>query len=117
MPHLHRAARLMTRILTFIGLLCLVPITLLDRGTSRMHSWPWSLCYWGAIIVPALLLLLRTFQSSPPLRLPARAWLWLVAAAWMGLLASALASPYRAACLQWTALPLAGLAAFLLVHD
>lgn len=95
----------------------LAAITLADRATSRMFATPWNLFYWAALLAPMLALLLRAGSASIPLHLPERRWLWLLTTTAIALLASALASPYRTPCLQWTALPLAGLAAFLLAHD
>ncbi len=82
-----------------------------------MYAEPWSFFYWVTVLVPGLLLVLRAGVLSSRFRLPTRPWLGLVVAAAIVLLAAALTSPYRTPCLQWTALPLAGLAAFLLMHD
>jgi len=109
-------AHLLVRPLFFAGLLGLAAITLLDRGATRMYAMPWTNAYWLVVALPPLLLLLR-LGSAPGLKLPARPWLICVAGAGLTLVASAWVSPYRGPCLQWTALPLAGLATFLLVHD
>jgi len=117
LPHRPSPAVLPLRLLSGAGLLALAVITLADRGASRMYAAPWSWLYWCAVLAPVLMLGLRTVVPAPPLRLPARPWVWLLAAAWSVLLAAALASPYRAICLRWSALPLSGLATFLLMHD
>lgn len=108
---------LLVRMLCLAGLACLAVISLADRAASLMFATPWSYFYWGAVLAPLLALLLRAASTADPLRLPDGRWLGLLAAAAAGLLASALSSPYRTPGLQWTALPLAGLAAFLLLHD
>jgi O-antigen ligase len=82
-----------------------------------MFASPWNLFYWGAVLAPPLALVLRAALTDEPLRLPENRWLGLVALAAAALLGSALASPYRTPVLQWTALPLAGLAGLLLAHD
>ena len=114
-PHLKPVA-LLARPLTFIGLLSLTAITLVNPGASRMHAEPWSNCYWIAVVVPALLLLLR-LSTATPWRAPRKPWLiWLAASAAL-LGASGFFSPYRGPSLWWTALPLSGLVTFLLAHD
>lgn len=107
----------LTRYLGLAGLLSLAAITLPDRGASLMYAAPWSICYWVALVVPGFVLLLRVGFPGIPLQLPTRSWRWLLAAVAIALLAAACLSPYRRPCLQWTALPLSGLATFLLVHD
>lgn len=110
-------AALLARFLSLGGLVSLAVITLADRGASLMFAAPWNLFYWGAVLAPALVLLLHAGSSSVPLHLPERRWRWLLAATAAGLLVSALVSAYRIPGLQWAALPLAGLAVFLLVHN
>ncbi len=109
-------ALLLARPLTIAGLLSLAVITLSDRGTSLMYAAPWSNLYWLTLVLPPALLLLR-LGGKIPLRFPATSWLiWFIATA-ATLIAAAGFSPYRGPCLLWTALPLAGLVIFLLVHD
>lgn len=92
-------------------------LTLLDRGATRQFSMPWEALLWLAELAPFAVLLLRTSSSPQSFALPSRAWRLGAAACAAGVLASALASPYRgSACLN--ALPLlAGLAAFFCLHD
>ena len=107
---------LLARPLIFIGLLSLSVITLVHPGASRMHAEPWSNCYWIAVGVPFLLLTLR-LSTATSWRVPRETWLiWLAdSAALLG--ASGFFSPYRGPSLWWTALPLSGLATFLLAHN
>jgi O-antigen ligase len=107
----------LVRVFAVAGLLGLAGITLADRGTSVMYALPGSLFYWAAVLAPALILVVRAGLAPEPLRLPERPWLWLIAASAVVLIGSALTSPYRQSCLQWTALPLSALAVFLLMYD
>ncbi len=111
------AAAWLNRLLLLTGLAGLAAITLQDRGASLMYAWPWSLCYWAAVLVPPLALLWRALDSGAPLRWPAPPWLGLTGAALAVLLAAAATSPYRSTSFLWAATPVAGLAAFLLLHD
>jgi O-antigen ligase len=106
-----------TRLLVMAGLLALATLSLVDRGATRMYAAPWSYLYWLALLVPPALVVLRAFSPDRPWRLPASRWSWLVAVAAAALVGAACASPYRAVALHWSALPLSGLAVFLLIHD
>lgn len=108
--------RLPVLLVGLLGALGLAAITLVDRGSSWMHASPGRWFYWCATLAPLVGLLLRAV-ADPPLRLPARPWLALTAAAAGAVLLSALASPWRPVVLLWSLPPLAGLALFLLVHD
>lgn len=110
-------ARLPARIFALGGLLCLAVLTPLDRGATRQFSTPWSTLLWFAELAPFAVLLLRANSGSQSFAVPSRAWRLGAAACAAGVLASALASPYRgSACLN--ALPLlAGIAAFFCLHD
>lgn len=109
--------RLPARIFALGGLLCLAVLTLLDRGATRQFSTPWSTLLWFAELAPFAVLLLRASSGPRPFVLPGRAWCLGAALCASGIVASALASPYRgSACLN--ALPLlAGIAAFFCLHD
>ena len=100
-----------------LGLLSLAAITLTRSGATRMYATPWLLLYWGALAAPGLMLITRTWSPLAALRLPARPWLIITGAAVVVVFASALASPYRAQSLLQAALPLAGGAFFLWLHD
>jgi hypothetical protein len=100
-----------------IGVAALLVITLSSPGATRMHAWPWSLAYAVALLAPALLLVLRAFDSHHPIALPARAWTYLALAFAAVVLVSALASPWHGPALQWAAALLAPVAVFFLVFD
>jgi O-antigen ligase len=111
------SAQRFTRILCMLGLAGLAALTLVDKGATRMYSWPWWLAFWFVQLAPAAALLVRTALDPRPLALPAVAWRWP-----LGLLAAiefaaALASPFRAQSLPAAATLLAGLAAGLLLFD
>jgi O-antigen ligase len=110
-------AQRFTRLLCALGLAGLAELTLVDKGATRMYSWPWWLVFWLIHFAPFAALIVRTVFDPRPLILPASAWRW-----WFGLLgtvefAAALASPFRAQSLPAAATPLAGLAAGLLLFD
>ena len=100
-----------------VGVAALLVITLSSPGATRMHAWPWSLAYAIALVAPALLLVLRAFDSHQPLALPARAWTYLALVFATVVLVSALASPWHGPALQWSAPLLAAVAVFFLVFD
>ncbi len=76
-------------------------LTLLDRGATRQFSMPWEALLWLAELAPFAVLLLRTSSSPQSLAVPSLAWRLGAAACAAGVLASALASPYRgSACLN-----------------
>ncbi len=100
-----------------IGLSCLAVITLVSPGTTRMFAWPWSLAYAGALLAPVLALLVRAFDARRPLVLPSLAWRVAVLATAASVLLSALASPYRAPSLLWSAPLLAAVAFFFVAVD
>src|SRR4051812_41267913 len=111
------SASVLVRALGLGGVGCLAALTLISPGTTRMFAWPWSCVYAAALLAPALLLLLRAFDLRRPLVLPAPAWCVAAFASAVTVLASALASPYRGASLQWSAPLLAGIAVFLVLFD
>jgi O-antigen ligase len=82
-----------------------------------MYAWPWSLAYAGALLAPALLLVLRAFDTQRPLALPSAGWRIMALTTALVVLASALASPHRGPSLQWSAPLLAGLAGFFVAYD
>lgn len=100
-----------------LGAIGLALITLVSPGATRMYAWPWSLACAVALAAPWLGLLLRAFDRREPLRLPGGGWSGLALAAMLLITASALASPYRAATLLFSAPLLAGIALFLLIFD
>ena len=100
-----------------IGFACLTVITLASPGATRMYAWPWSLAYAGSLLAPALMLILRGFDTHRPLALPAPVWRLTALACALVVLASALASPYRGPSLLWSAPLLAGLAFFFVAFD
>jgi O-Antigen ligase len=109
-------AVILARPFVVVGLLSLATITLMDLGASLMYAAPWNILYWIAVVLPPALLLLR-LSGKTPFVLPSRGWLTCVVASGVILVAAAGFSPYREACLRWTALPLAGLTTFLLIQD
>ena len=100
-----------------IGLAGLAVITLASPGATRMFAWPWSLAYAGALLAPALVLLLRTFDRARPLALPAPAWGFTAFAFAVTVIASALGSPWRGSSLLWSAPLLAAVALFFVLAD
>ena len=100
-----------------IGVACLAVITLASPGATRMFAWPWSLAYAGALLAPVLLLLLRAFDRTRPLVLPAPAWTFTALACASTVLASALASPWRGPGLLSSAPLLAAVALCFVLFD
>ncbi len=100
-----------------VGLLALLAITLASPGGTRMYAWPWILAYDAALLVPALLLALRAFDSAQPLALPARAWTALASFLGVVVLASAVASPFRGSAVLWSAPLLSAVALFFVTSD
>ena len=82
-----------------------------------MQSWPWSIAYLVAIIIPGLVLLIRLGTRRERFILPSPAWFVLTLAAGGGLLASSLLSPFRGSALLASAPLLAALALFLAAFD
>jgi uncharacterized protein involved in response to NO len=111
------SAQRFTRILCALGLAGLAALTLVDKGATRMYSWPWWLIFWFVQLAPAAALLVRTTLDPRPLALPAVAWRWPLGLLAAVELAAALASPFRAQSLPAAATLLAGLAAGLLLFD
>ncbi|HEV8073510.1 MAG TPA: O-antigen ligase family protein [Opitutaceae bacterium] len=111
------SAQRFTRILCALGLAGLVALTLVDKGATRMYSWPWWLVFWFVQLAPAAALFVRTALDPRPLALPAIAWRWPLGLFAAVELAAALASPFRAPSLPAAATLLAGLAAGLLLFD
>jgi O-antigen ligase len=69
------------------------------------------------VACPFLLLLFRSFGPGKPIALPNERWLVLTGAMAGSVLLSAIASPYRGPSVLWSAVLLAGPAAFLALHD
>ena len=111
------SAQRFTRLLCVLGLAGLAALTLVDKGATRMYSWPWWLAFWFVQLAPAAALLVRTAFDPRPLALPATAWRWPLGLLAAVELAAALASPFRAQSLPAAATLLAGLAAGLLLFD
>jgi O-antigen ligase len=103
--------------LAIVGIGCLAVITLVSPGATRMFAWPWSLAYAGALIAPALILVLRAFDACQPLVLPSTGWRILAIATAATVVASTLASPYRAEAVRWAAPELAAIATFFAIFD
>jgi O-antigen ligase len=116
-PPVRGPALSLSNALGFIGFVCLATITLASPGATRMFAWPWSVAYAIALLVPVLLLLLRTFDSRQPLALPGRAWIATALTFAAVVLASALASLHRGPSLRWSAPLLSGLAFFFVAFD
>ncbi len=110
-------AQRFTRLLCALGLAGLVALTLVDKGATRMYSWPWWLVFWFVQLAPAAALLMRTAFDPRPFAWPAVAWRWPLGLLAAVELAAALASPFRAQSLPAAATLLAGLAAGLLLFD
>jgi uncharacterized protein involved in response to NO len=110
-------AQRITRLSCALGLGGLAALTLVDKGATRMFSWPWWLVFWLVQLAPAAALIVRAVFDPRPLALPAGAWRWLPGLFAAVELAAALASPYRASSLLAAATPLAGIAAGLLLFD
>lgn len=100
-----------------IGLGCFALITLSFPAATRMWAWPWELALWITLGMPPLWLALRSWDSSVPLALPRRRWLFVLSATAVTILLSAALSPHRAQSLLWSASWLAPLAGFLIAHD
>jgi uncharacterized protein involved in response to NO len=111
------SAQRFTRVLCALGLAGLAALTLVDKGATRMYSWPWWLVFWLIHFAPVTALLVRTVFDPRPLAWPASAWRWLFGLLAAVELAAALASPFRAQSLPAAATPLAGLAAGFLLFD
>jgi len=111
------SAQRFTRILCALGLAGLAALTLVDKGATRMYSWPWWLAFWFVQLAPAAALLTRTALDPRPLALPSVTWRWPLGLFAAVELAAALASPFRAQSLPAAATLLAGLAAGLLLFD
>ncbi len=117
MTHSTTPTRLLARGLCFGGLACLAVITLASPGATRMFAWPWILAYAGALVAPALALVVRTLDREQPLFLPARTW-WVAALVFATVvIASALTSPYRGPSVLGSAPLLGGVAVFFLMFD
>lgn len=99
------------------GLGSLAVITLFPLGATRMHAWPWSLALAATLACPVIILILRALAPRRQLVTPSRVWTWAVVGAAGVVLASAAASPYRAAALPWGAPLLAAAAHLLIVFD
>lgn len=100
-----------------LGLAALIVITASYPGATRMYAWPWSLVYAVALMAPAVQLVLRAFARQRPLALPTVGWCSVLLLASAGILASALASPYRATSILWSTPLLAGIATFFVAFD
>jgi O-antigen ligase len=111
------SAQRFTRMLCALGLAGLAALTLVDKGATRMYSWPWWLVFWFVQLAPAAALLVRTAFDPRPLALPSIAWRWPLGLFAAIELAAALASPFRAQSLPAAATLLAGLAAGFLLFD
>lgn len=103
--------------LATLGLAALLAVTVASPGATRMHAWPWSAVAAIASLAPAFLLLRRAFNRFHPLALPSLGWCLALLAAAAGIVASALASPYRGPAVLWSAPLLAGIAAFFVIFD
>jgi O-antigen ligase len=117
MTRAHSPAPPLLGALWLTGLGSLAVITLSHPGATRMHAWPWSLAFAAALACPVLILILRAFDPRRPLATPSRAWTWAMVGAAGMVLASAVASPHRAASLPWSTPLLAAAAHFLAVFD
>jgi O-antigen ligase len=96
---------------------CLLLITLVPPGATRMYAWPWSIAYTVTLIGPALLLILRAFDRQRVLALPDRRWTATALATASVVLAAAIASPYRTSSLLWSGALLSPIAVFFVGFD
>ncbi len=110
-------ANLVNRTLTFGALAGLAVLTLVDRGATRMYATPWTAIFWFIQITPIVALLFRALSSRDRLWLPGRPWKIALMLFSIAVIASAASSPYRGVSVLAACMPLAGVAAFLLVHD
>ena len=110
------ASRVITG-LSVVGLASLAAVTLASPGATRMHSWPWSIAYGCALLVPAAILALRMWGKTAPLVLPGRVWFWSAIAAAVAIIVSGLASPYRGPSLLCSIPALSSIALFFLAFD
>lgn len=104
-------------LITVVGVTALALVTCVSPGATRMYASPWTMAYAAVVWSPALLLLLRAFNPRRPLALPDASWCAVMLAAAAGILASALASPFRGPTLLWSAPLLSGIAAFFVLFD
>ncbi len=96
---------------------CLILITIVSPGATRMYAWPWSIAYGLALVAPTCLVILRAFDCARALVLPSRGWTALALGVAATLLVSALASPYRQSSIIWAAVPFGSIAVFFAVFD
>ena len=99
------------------GLAGLAIISLASPGATRMFAWPWSLAYAVALLAPAVIFLARAFDPRRPLLLPPAAWRFTALALAAGIVASALASPWRGPSLLASAPLLAAIALYFALYD
>ncbi len=95
---------------------CLVAITILPTGATRVFSWPWVLPYTAALLGPVCLLILRAGTGNR-LVLPSAGWQATGAVATLALLVAAIASPHRGSSLQWSLPYLSAIAVFFVAFD
>jgi O-antigen ligase len=107
----------LTNAVALAGLAALALITLASPGATRMYEWPWSIAHDVVLLVPAVLLVWRAFDSRRPLALPSLCWCFLALGAVVAVIGSALLSPYRASCLLWSAPLLSAVAVFFVAFD
>lgn len=98
----------------FLGVLI---ITLAHPGATRMHAAPWSSVYAGALLLPALALLVRAFDPRQPLVVPTAGWSSLTWSTAVLIALSSTLSPYRGPAWLGAAPLLSALAVFLLAFD
>jgi O-antigen ligase len=109
--------RLVTLILCWAAFLGVITLTLIDRGATRAYSTPWIFLFWFVHVAPLIAVALRAIPGARPFELPSPSWCLLAAGTASIVTLSALLSPYRAPSLLNALTPLAGIAAFFLIHD
>src|SRR5688500_2413948 len=109
--------RLLSSALSAAALICVVTLTLIDRGSTRAYATPWIYFFWFAHAAPLLALSLRAWPSASPLNLPRRPWCILAGIFGAVVLLSAAFSPFPRPSLLAALTLLSGLAAFFLIHD
>lgn len=115
MRDLPLVSSLALRTLAAAGLSGLLLLTVLDNGATRMFAWPWTAVLSGVVAAPFLAL--ACASQSKTFRLPATPWLVWVLGCAGATLASAALSPHRAPSLFVAAVPLGGLALFLVLQS
>lgn len=92
-------------------------LSALPQSAARMFLWPWCVVYASAVITPWFAVTIRALDGSRPLRLPSRRWIVVCLAVGAAVLLSFAFSPFRLQIAPWLAVPLSGLAWFIISVD